>query len=336
MAVVRLNADLKRASIGSFLLPLGLLPSSETAPHQGYTIAYNTGDDDEPETYTIQVVISHDQLPTLVDRALRLLPEEVVAILEIDSQDAYRTTDVFLSEEPISRSNFIENWQCYAPFLLEDCSIGVGANSEEPFLEIFLDPFKTLNFHIPLEMRDVLENMLSDLGLEEVPYTWPIDECESMIRGWRIRPVLDRSDPNLADEVELLNHLQHAWRLTLDIDPDHNVDEVGRELGFTLWHVQMLVESAFGAPVNEAVFALWVTADSLSRVEHYMQSTLADHPQWQLVRVESIDRVAFDDRPEHLSDIPPRRDHEEVHLVEIETIRDTHESPPDSTEVNRG
>ncbi len=336
MAEVRLNSDLERAALGSFLLPLGLLPCSATPPQPGFTITYNTGEDEEPDTYTFQVVISLEKLPALLERAFSLLPDEISAILELDSQDAYRTVDVFLSEEPISRDNFLDTWHRYAPFLQEDCSIGIGANSEEPFLEIFLDPFKTLNFHIPLDLRDKLEALLGEFGLEEVPYTWPPEEDYSSSEKWRIRPVLDLNDPALVDEDELLNRLHHEWRLILDVDPDCNVDEAGRELGFTLWHALLLVESAFGSPVTEAIFSLWVTADSLTTVERFIESALADHPQWQLVRVESIDRVAFDDRPDHLTDIPPRREHDEIHLVEIETIHETREMPPGSAEENRG
>jgi hypothetical protein len=36
------------------------------------------------------------------------------------------------------------------------------------------------------------------------------------------------------------------------------------------------------------------------------------------VEVYTIDRVAFDERPDELADLPPRREKSEVHLVSFE------------------
>ena len=45
---------------------------------------------------------------------------------------------------------------------------------------------------------------------------------------------------------------------------------------------------------------------------------LEETDEWALDEVFSTDRVAFDERPDELADIEPRRKRAELHLVSIE------------------
>lgn len=313
----RLHPGLSRAVIGDVALPLGLVPGSMGAPTQGYTVEYTAAEEDEPDAYIFQILISHEHLSPLLDRMFDLLPGAVCGIVEIGSRDAYRSTDVFMAQEPIPIQEFRRGWNQYEAFLLEDGSIGVGANGDDPFVEIFLDQWKTVVAHVPLLMRDDVEHILGAYSLEEVSNTWPLmsdDEAEGALK---VRSVLALDDEFAPDVDELLLQLRHAWQLELNVDPSRNVDEVDRELGLTLWHATVLVE-AQRSPEEGAYASIWATAASISEMESLIDDALAAHPQWHFLEIFTLDRVAYDERPDELGDLPPRSVMSGLHLVEFE------------------
>lgn len=155
-----------------------------------------------------------------------------------------------------------------------------------------------------------------------------------------MRPVLDLDDAYAPDVDEILLNLRHDWKLELNIDPESNVDEGGRSLGSTLWHAVVIVDSAepnpgirksragaaasssAGGPENNgqqgAYASIWATATSMAEMERLISSALDDHPDWSFGEIYTIDRVAFDERPDELADLPPNRRRAQVHLVTIE------------------
>ncbi|MCI0363257.1 MAG: hypothetical protein L0Y44_10525 [Phycisphaerales bacterium] len=340
----RLRTDLERVVIDGFALPLGIAPSGTMrAPVQGYTVSYVQGEDDEPDTYSFHVVVSHERLAALVHRAFDLLPDEVFGIVEIGSRDAYRSTDTFIGQESISREQFIDSWRRYEPFLLEDGSIAAGANNEEPFIEVFVDQWKGLSIHVPLDSREEVEQMLRDFGLDEVPQTWSMDDepklsenGEESMETSQVRTVLDLSDDYSPDVDEILLNLRHEWNLELNIDPDSNVDDAGRNLGSTLWHAVIIVERAVtaGRRGNDkqaepgAYASIWATATSMAEMEELIQTALESHPKWAFGEIYTIDRVAFDERPDDLANLRPNRRQAEVHLMTFEPFG----SPPSDFE----
>lgn len=338
MSHYRLRGNLDRAELDGFLLPLGIEPSGLTRPEEGYTLTFTPGEEDDPDTYSFHVVVSHDRLKPIIDRVFTLLPPEVYAIVEIGSRDAYRNVDVFLGTDPIPLATFLETWHRLEPLMLEDATIAAGANSEDPFIEIFLDQWKSLAVHVPPAMREEVESLLQEFDLEEVPQTWSDDEEEhwSMLA---VRPVLaveNDGDPDLDD---LLLDLRQEWSLELNIDPETNVDDSGRELGLTLWHALVIVMPSdthgpdggltAAADVDReapgAYCSVWATAGSLAEMEAMIARALEDYPEWTFAEIFTVDRVAYDSRPDELADLPPRQTEPRVHLVQIEPW----DSPPE-------
>src|SRR6267142_921135 len=234
MREYRLRTDLERTVISGFALPLGIevTPGEFQVPVQGYTVAYTAAENDEPDTYAFHVVVSHERLADILHRAFDLLPDQVFPIIEIGSRDAYRATDVYIAQEPIEMERFHEVWDFYEPFLLEESSIAAGANSEDPFIEVFVDQWKGLSIHVPLEMRDEAEALLQKFGLEEVPQTWPAPEHGDEVAALMAEPTQPRQVLDLVDEFspdvdELLMELRGDWKLELNIDPESNVDDSG-------------------------------------------------------------------------------------------------------------
>ncbi|MFZ9691096.1 MAG: hypothetical protein ACO3EP_03570 [Phycisphaerales bacterium] len=330
MRAFRIRTDIERESVGEFRLPLGVHAAGLPRPAEGFVVNFREGEEEEPDTYVFEATISHDRLRPLLREALDLLPGEVRGILEIESLDAYRSLDVHLGVEPIDRDDFLADFAEFEPVILEDVSIGVGANADEPFVEVFLDAWKTLTIEVPIELKSRVEAMLERHGLSEVPETWPADPDGSLYAGATVRPVLlveDSQDPNI-DEVSL--QLRERWALELDVDPQRNLDEQGVELGLTLWHAIVMVVAADPATESGAYVDVWATAGSLAEMEELIDEALDAQDEWIFDGIYSVERVAFDERPEELSDLPMRRTSSGIHLVTLDRWSDGDGGEPSS------
>jgi hypothetical protein len=314
----KIRHDLPRAVVDGYALPLGIQPLDLPAPVQGYTLTYTPGEDGDPDTYAFHVVVSHDRLRPIIRDAFTLLPDDVVPIVEVGSRDAYRALDVYLGADSIPADEFLASWRHFEDVILEDASIGAGANADEPFIEIFVDSWKGLCISVPIAMRREVERLLSRHGLREVMETWPDELERSTTPPSTLREVLLIEDEQSPDLDEVLLQLREEWSLELNIDPDQNVDERGRPLGHVLWTaIAMAVRE--GRRTTGAYVTVWATASSLSEIEDLVQRHVAEHhPGWTFDGFFSVDRVAFDERPDELGDLPPRRDRAEIHLCVLE------------------
>ncbi len=322
----RIRTDLERHKVGRYALPLGVEPDGLPEPIQGYTIRYEEGGgegaEDSPDTYAFHVVVTHERLKEVIDAAFGFLPGEVTPVVEIGSRDAYRSVDIYLSEEPLPLDDFLRIWYEFEEIILEDVCIGAGANAEEPFVEVFVDTWKGVMIHVPTEFKERVEAMLERLGLEEVAETWPDTLERDGEPLSKIREVLAIEDDHSPDLDEVLLQLREAWDLGLNVDPESNLDDAGRELGRVLWHAIVMAEPAEGDPEAGAYISFWATAGSITDIEGLVEDWFEAQDDWVFKGVYSMDRVAFDERPEELSSLPHRRVKDEVHLVHVDAWGD--------------
>ncbi|MFK7959163.1 MAG: hypothetical protein AB8G96_01450 [Phycisphaerales bacterium] len=315
----QIRSDITRARIGDFALPLGLVPGDVEAPRQGYVLDYVTADEHETDSYQFVITVSHERLDDVLDALFGLLGGEVYPIIEIGSRDAYRAVDVWMAEEPMTRTQFLRKWRDYRDFLLEDGAISAGANSEEPAIEVFVDHWKGINLHVPLMLREDVEMVLARLDLEEQTDAWMTGEVSEDDPGMDARPVLDLSEPDLPDVEDLLLELRDVWGLVLNVDRERNVDDSGRPIGRTLWLALVMVLSKTD-PGGGGYASVWITAGSLAEAEDFVVNAVevAGKGAWRVEQFYSIDRVAYDERPDELSDLTPRRSESGVHLVQFD------------------
>ena len=320
MREYKIRNDLERAVIDGFALPLGIQPINLPSPTQGYTLEFHEGEEGEPDTFSFHIVSSHDRMVGLVREALGLLPEQVTPIMEVGSRDAYRSVDVFMGREPIAFESFLEIWEGFEPVIMEAASIGVGANSEEPFVEVFLDSWKGLLIHVAVDNKETVERMLRRHSLREVEETWPDSLDEVLSPPSHVRDVLAIEDDQSPDLDEILLQVRECWGLELDVDPDTNVDEAGRELGSTLWHSIAVCLDLNSDDTNEhpsgGYITFWLTAKNTAEVDRLARERLQIENRWLLQSFYTLDRVAFDERPEALDHLPMKGRKSEVHLVE--------------------
>ncbi|MHC4910462.1 MAG: hypothetical protein ACYTF9_12150, partial [Planctomycetota bacterium] len=166
--------------------------------------------------------------------------------------------------------------------------------------------------------HDDVEALLHDYGLGKVAETWP----DTGLDGPEVRPVLDVADQFSPDLDEMLLLLRYNWKLELNLDPETNVDEAGRELGHTLWHVVVIVYSERDPDNAGGYLSVWLAAASLAEAEELVRGQIVHHPGWVFGDIYTVDRVAFDERPDELGDIPPRPSETGIYLTSLETWGD--------------
>lgn len=323
MREFRVRTDIERRAIGTYQLPLGVERATLPEPVQGYMLNYAPENDNEPSAWVFQVCVSHEKLRPLVDAAFNLLPRTVSAVVEIGSRDAYRSVDVYVTnseEGTTSLVEFLRTWYEFEEFLLEDVSIGAGANSEEPFMEVFVDSWKGVLISVGDDVRDEVVALLEGMGLQEVEETWSpeAEEEDAFDPKTETREMLEIVDEHSPDLDELLLVLRERWMLELNVDPETNIDEGGRHLGMTLWHAIVLAGHMSGDPQKGAYISVWLTAGSLTQAEELLADALLDQAEWGFESVYSFDRVAFDDRPPELQHLAPIRRRAASHLTTVD------------------
>ena len=270
----RLKPGLKRAELSGFKLPLGVDRLDVPAPVQGYTLEFTPGEDGTPDTYAYQLVVSHERVQGVVRDLFRLLPSEVSPVVEIGSVDAYRSIDVYVSVEPLSIDDFLAVWDAFEPILLEEVSIGAGVTSEEPYLEVFIDAWKSITVHCPTELRSEVEAILDRHQLQQVEETWPEVGIDEFDPPYRMREILLIEDEHSPDLDEFLLQLRSEWGLELNVNRDSNLDDAGRELGHTLWHAIAMAEPTDQDAAAGAYITVWATASSLEEAEGMVESVV--------------------------------------------------------------
>lgn len=313
----KLRSDLQRVVLDGYALPLGVERLDAPPPLQGYLVDFVASEGEEPDTYAFQVATSHEGLRPLLLDLFELLPGEVAPVVEIGSVDAYRSIDVYMAGEPVFIDDFMRTWNDFEPILLEEVSLGVGATAEEPFLEVFLDAWKTITIHCQTDLRDDVESILERHGLGTVSRIWLEDAFDEIDPPYRMREILVMEDEHSPDLDELLLQLRADWGLQLDVDPSSNVDDGGRELGHTLWHAIAMADPA-EPKSGGAYISIWATARSLDEAEELVEAAVEGSGDWIMAAMYSIERVAHDERPDELAELSPRHGRTEVHSIVID------------------
>lgn len=242
--IVRCQVDPKisRKVIDGMSFPLGVYPVEKMTPRAGYTLEFESADtegarlDDEtewdqwPDRYMYDIVAPAEKIRPLCVALLNRLPGRVFPILDYIGHDAFREIDPFIAYEMIGLDRFMAAVRRYGPFLFEDGMCGFGAMTESPFTYVFLDEHKVLTVRVEPDLKPTVDRVLAAFDLEQVEEPAGADAAAHEHRG-----VLETPDerPDLLSADEVVEWLREEWRLTLNVDPEINVDEGGRELGFT-------------------------------------------------------------------------------------------------------
>lgn len=260
MLIHRCKADpsIERKIVGDFQFPLGVYPVEEMTPVPGYTLDFEPADgggaggstgggdrDDSggdweewPDRYVFDAVLSAQRVPSLVRAMLHLMPPRVYPILDILGHDAFREVDPYVSYELVGVDRIHEAIRQVPDFFFEDGLCGFGCMSEEPFMYFFVDEHKIVTIRAEAAAKERVEKLLAAFDLAQTPDAAGADSAAHEHRGVLHAP---GGDLTLMDFDEIVERLRDDWRLVLNIDPESNVDDDGKDLGVTAWWCRVRV-----------------------------------------------------------------------------------------------
>jgi len=296
--MAKVDESIERPVVEGMRFPLGVYPIDPVQPRAGYKVLFEAADSDDvaqeweewPDRYVWDIVVGADRLRPLCASLFMLLPPRVFPIVDILGHDAYREIDPYVAYELVPLDVFVDAVRRYGDFLYEDGLCGFGAMSEEPFFYVLVDEHKVVTVRAEPDMRERVERILAAFDLAEIENPAGADAVAHEHRGVLFAPD-DRPEYLTSDEV--VEHLKDEWRLTLNIDPESNTDESGKDIGMCPWRCLVRTSPAIDTPWTYADLVL--RADCLAHVEELATEELSRHLQ----DPETIDRetsLVFADR----------------------------------------
>lgn len=233
------DESLARAESEGFLFPLGVCPVEPLAPTTGYAVEFEPADGDEgyedleewPDRYVWEVVLSSERVEAFVRSLLAVFPPRVYPIVDYLGQDAFRELDSYVTYDLMGMDRVYEATCLFRDFLFEDGMIGFGVMSEEPFAYLFLDEHKVATVRAEVGLREKVERVLAAFDLREVTELRAVDSVAHEHRS--VLTTQGEEDSLTPDQI--LEQLRDEWGLVLNIEPESNVDDEGRDLGLTWW-----------------------------------------------------------------------------------------------------
>ncbi len=294
------DPDLKCFQSGGMTFPLGVYPIEPIEPVEGYAMEFEAADGAEdgseleewPDRYVFDVVISAERLPSLILQLLGLMPAHVYPILDFIGHDEYREIDPYISYDQIGIDLLLDAIRQFRGFFCEDGMVGFGAMSESPFFYMFVDEHKILTLRVEPTLKDRIERLLEAFDLELCPEPLGVDAVAHEHRSVLILP---SERPNALSAEEIVGHLRQEWRLILNVDPEQNLDEEGRELGLTAWRA--VIRSGTGDDEPSRYAEILLRASNLAEAEEIAHSgveELVEQPSdedWMDMVVLALDRL---------------------------------------------
>lgn len=294
-----MDPTIERVVMDGMKFPLGVYPVEPMTPKQGYTLDFepSDGSDEEgeweewPDRYVFDIVLSAERVEHLCRSLLTLFPGRVYPILDVIGHDAYREIDPYISYELIGLDRLMETTRQFRGFFFEDGMCGFGALSDSPFFYMFVDEHKIVTVRCLPELRERVESLLDAFDLEQCEDPAGADAAAHEHRSVLVSSRRKRGLLSCDGIVELL---RDEWRLTLNVDPDSNVDDDGNELGVTGW--RCVVRGLFDEGPSPRYAEVILHADSLRDAEDLAHdAALAlPEPEGQTcvdLRVVSTDRT---------------------------------------------
>jgi hypothetical protein len=260
MPTVQIDESIERRSSGPFRFPLGVYPIEPLTAEAGFVADFESADGGEgegagapgageweewPDRYMFDVLISAERLPAFCRALFTLMPGRVYPILDVLGNDAYREIDPYIAYDLVGIERFLDGFIHFGEWLLEDGLVGFGAMSMDPFFYVFIDEHKAVTIRVAVELRDTIKGLLDAFELEEVPEIMGPDAVKHEHRT----VVLRTSDPRTGlHPEEIIEKLQDAWLLQLNIDTTANIDDDGRNLGVTPFRCVLRCLRAVAAP----------------------------------------------------------------------------------------
>lgn len=247
MPTVQIDESVERRSSGAFRFPLGVYPIEPIESSPGFVSDFEASDGGEdqgvaadptgageweewPDRYMFDVLVSAERLPSFCRALFSLIPARVYPILDVLGNDAYREIDPYIAYDLVGVERFLDGFIHFGEWMLEDGLVGFGAMSMDPFFYVFVDEHKAVTIRVEVGLRETIRGLLESFDIEEVPEIMGPDAVQHEHRSVLLRT----NDPRAGlHPEEIIEKLQDAWLLQLNIDTTANIDDDGKDLGVT-------------------------------------------------------------------------------------------------------
>jgi hypothetical protein len=151
-----------------FRFPIGveMIEGENYRQREGYDVIY-LKDEDAPR-YQYTIAVSAHRAAKVFVRFLRLLPDDVRAVLEVPGPEESNREicDVWMSRS-ISRSKLLRAFLDHQRLFVHDGMVGFGAISTDGMTELFMDEHKLIYYYAP--DMDRADRALRELCLPGLP-----------------------------------------------------------------------------------------------------------------------------------------------------------------------
>ncbi|MDF1808654.1 MAG: hypothetical protein P1U42_03070 [Phycisphaerales bacterium] len=306
MTTCQVDPSIERKSIKGFKFPLGVYPVETMTPMVGYSSEFEPADNAEemgdweawPDQYVFDVVMPTDRVEPFWHQLFAMMPGRIFPIIDYIGHDAYREIDPYMAYEPIGKEKVIDAIRTFRPFFFEDGMVGFGAVSEDPFFYIFVDEHKIVTIRVESQFKARVEKLLAAFDIE--PKEEPAG-ADSAAHEHRAVLLTTPDHPELLNGDEILERMRDAWNLVLNVDPETNVDDEGKELGITLW--RCFLRYATDQNPDDQYAEVFLSTDSIRKAEeisqHAIITTIESESEWHDVIIIAVDRFT----PEQLKEI---------------------------------
>lgn len=317
MARCRVDPSLERQKVGDFAFPLGVYPVEPMTPKPGYSVDFEPADGSEgdedweewPDRYMFDVVITAERLEPLCRSLLGIFPGRVFPILDVLGQDAFREVDPYIAYDLVGMDRVADALRRFRGFFYEDGLVGWGVMCEEPFLYMFVDEHKIVTIRAEPALRDRVEKLLKAFDLEPREDPAGADAVSHEHRSVLVSEP-GRTDLLMVDEI--VEYLRDEWRLTLNVDPESNVDEQGRPLGVTAWRclVRCFAPKSERPKYAEVLLSASCLREAEDRVLDLVDEIRGPQdPPWEesvVVQADRLDEPGLDELARSLAIIAPK------------------------------
>lgn len=302
MPKIVIDPTITRNEPEGFAYPLGVYPVEPLEPLQGYTAEFESADGDNeadweewPDRFMFDVVVTTQRLRSLCKLLFSFLPGRVYPILDVLGNDAYREVDPYIAYDLVGIERFLDGVLHFEEWLFEDGLVGFGAMSMNPFFYVFIDEHKAITIRAGLDLKDRVERALAAFDLGPLEELVGVDSVAHEHRGV-LAPPDAGEDASLTAE-EIVERLIDSWLLQLNVDPRTNVDEQGRDLGFTAWRmVTRCIPEEEEPPVYAEILLVSDCLENAEALAVQAVNTVAEAPArpingWLEVHVPSCERI---------------------------------------------
>ncbi len=201
-----------RIIINKFQSPLGIVPSEDAKPREGFDFELKDG-----ELYSYRISVSANKIPYLFLKLIKLFPSYATMVIERISEDINRDFDIMMSDPDISREEIKNIFKRYKELWVECGFVGFGIIDERTEFEVFINLDKEVIINSPYENVNEINSILGYFNLlnENPSFISDFEHWHYPLSSVVSYETVSESDEYVFDYYDIINNLKHLYGFSL-------------------------------------------------------------------------------------------------------------------------